>query len=382
MSVARRTTALAALVLLTGLAAFAMLPASPARKPITGSLYGPGIGADGLANTQVGGTNCWCPNRASAYRFRAGQSSTLVSVRIFVSRNVVGGTKGSLEVSVQSDRGGVPSGTVLASTAIRSASGLPLFPEIAFADPATLTAGQLYHLVFRNTDPAPTVNYVSINGLYIAAAISTPRQPRYDDGDWAQLMNDGRGWLLRPEYTPILALAYANGVREGVGYMEVWADTPKTISGTARAREAFTVSGGDRTASSVSVRLRRTSGSSPLTVRLERADGTLVGQGSIPASSVPIGTPGNGGGSATWVTATFAAPARLQDGTAYRLVLSAPSDTAYSVFVIRQGSAYGFPAASYFADGHAQYDPGSGWVAFDPGWRGPLDEGDLQLYLR
>jgi hypothetical protein len=245
-----------------------------------------------------------------------------------------------------------------------------------------LTAGQIYHIVFRNTDPAPTVNYLSINALFVGRSALTTRQPKYADSDWAQLMDSGGGWVLRPEYTPILALAYANGAHEGVGYMEVWVDGNKTISGVGRARETFTVSGGDRLVTSASIRLMRLSGGSPLTVRLEGADGTLVAQSTIPAADIPIGTPGNRGGPSTWATAIFASTALLHDGTAYQLVFSAPSDTAYSVYVIRQGSAYGFPTVTYFAAGHAQFDSGAGWVAFDPGWRGPLDEGDLQIYFR
>jgi len=61
------------------------------------------------------------------------------------------------------------------------------------------------------------------------------------------------------------------------------------------------------------------------------------------------------------------------------LVLSAAADTSYSIFVIRKGVSWGFAPTTYFSDGHAQYNPGSGWVAFDPAWRGPLDEGDLQF---
>ena len=302
-------------------------------------------------------------------------------VDVTVDGQVMGGTGGSMEVSVQTDRAGLPSGTVLASARIARGGRLPLFPLVAFTEPPKLTAGQLYHIVFRNTDPAPTVNYLSINALFARAATS-PHQPKYADSDWAQLMDSGNGWVERPDYTPILSLNYANGAHEGVGYMEVWVDASKSISGAARAREAFTVSGGDRLVGSVSIRLMRTSGSSPLAVRLEAADGTLVAAGAIAAADIPLGTPGNGGGPSTWVTATFPSAALLHDGAAYQVVFSAPADTAYSVFVIRQGSAYGFPATTYFGAGHAQYDSGAGWVAFDPGWRGPLDQGDLQVYLR
>jgi len=69
----------------------------------------------------------------------------------------------------------------------------------------------------------------------------------------------------------------------------------------------------------------------------------------------------------------------LRAGTSYNLVISAPSDTSYSVFTIREGSAYDYSPVTYFADGRAQYNDGSGWTAFDPGWRGPLDQSDLQM---
>jgi hypothetical protein len=286
-----------------------------------------------------------------------------------------GGNGGSMQVSVQTDNGGVPSGTVLASTNFANVGSWPIFPVIGFSPAPNLTAGVLYHIVFRNTDPSPLVNFISIDGTWVATPILTPRQAKYPDSDWGQLMNTGSGWQIRPEYTPIMALTYANGASEGMGYMEVWVGQAKTISGVAQAREAFTVSGGTRTISTLSVRLQRIAGSSPLTVRLERSDGSLVAQGSIAAAAFPSAIPG-------WATANFGSAVTLANGSSYNLVLSSPSDSAYSIFVIRKGVEYSFPTTTYFADGHAQYNSGTGWVAFDPGWRGPLDEGDLQLYFR
>jgi hypothetical protein len=198
-------------------------------------------------------------------------------------------------------------------------------------------------------------------------------------------MRSGSGsWSDRANTIPIASMAYGNGVTQGLGYMEVWVRSYESISGAGKARESFTVSGPSRSVSSATVRLMRISGSSPLTVRVERADGTLVEQGQIAASEIPIGIPGDhgGGGHAIWATYSFASARSLTSGGSYNLVLSAPSDTVYSIFVVREGTSYGFPASTFFADGHAQYTSGSGWGPFTQDGAGPLDQGDLQFYFR
>ena len=72
----------------------------------------------------------------------------------------------------------------------------------------------------------------------------------------------------------------------------------------------------------------------------------------------------------------------LKDFHAYSLVLSAGPETSYRVHGIRKGVDYGFAPPTYFSDGHAQSDDGTGWKAFDPGWRGPLDQADLQFFVK
>jgi hypothetical protein len=293
------------------------------------------------------------------------------------------GTGGTMRITVQPDDGTAahrPSGSVLATTdVVHPVAGAG--NRYAFPSPAALTQGQLYHVVFTNVDPDPSANYVSLDGLFVYDE-QPVWQPAYANTDWANLVKPSGGtWSddRGPDQgtiTPIMGLSYANGVEDGVGYIEVWYQAAKTISGRRAARETFTVSGPSRRVSSVSVRLKRVSGSSPLVVRLETANGSLVERGSIPASAVPTR------GRSSWATYRFSTPRTLSAGQRYRLVVSTAADTSYSIFVIRKGSAYGYGPSTYFADGSAQYNPGSGWVAFDPGWRGPLDEGDLQLYFR
>jgi hypothetical protein len=355
---------------------------TPASIPGITGVYGPAINADNLNNSPIGGPQ----NQQTAYRFRATQTSALNSIRIYIVDNTHpgygGGTGGTMRITVQTDDGTAnhaPSSTILATTdVVHPVDGAG--NVYAFAAPAQLVAGQLYHIVFRNIDPSPTVNFVSVDGLFVYADLPV-WQPAFPNTDWANLVKLGGGsWSAdrgagQGTITPIMALNYANGVVGGVGYMEIWYRDPKTISGSGWARERFTVSGPSRQVSSVSVRLKRVSGSSPLIVRLETSSGDLVEQGSIPASSITTT------GQASWATYRFATSRTLVAGQTYHLVLSSTSDTSYSIFVIRKGVAYGFSQV-YFADGSAQYNPGTGWVAFDPGWRGPLDEGDLQLYFR
>ncbi len=357
--------------------------ATPAPVATSGSgIYGAGINADTLANTEVGGTNGGGVNTQVAFRFRAMTTSALTSVRFYVIGTVsgyAGGTGGTLNVSVQTDDGSashVPSGHVLASVSVPDAASLHGADALAtFASPATLTAGQLYHIVFRNTDPAPSVNFISVNGTYVYGATLEPQQPRFSDTDFALLMNQGT-WAPRENFTPIVNLTYANGVVTGQGYMEMWIHSYEPISGAAQVRETFTL-GSSRTVSQAAVRLRRSSGSSPLTISLETAAGTLVAQGTVPASSIPVSAPGGDNGGAVWALVSFPAAHTLPAGS-YQLVLSTASDTQYTIFPIRKGKDYGYGPQTYFADGEAQYTSGSGWTAFAnrPG------ESDLQFYLR
>jgi hypothetical protein len=272
---------------------------------------------------------------------------------------------------------------VLAATTYRPGSVLENggLPRIAFASPAQLIAGQLYHVVFRNVDANPAVNYISVDGLFTFGDPS-PWQPRTSNANWANLIyyrgawSDDRG-AGQGVITPVMALYYSNGAVGGQGYMEVWVGMPKTISGASKVREAFTVSGPSRTVSAASVRVHRISGSSPLTVRLETAAGALVAEGTVPADQISTGSLGD------WGTAPFGMTATLSAGGAYHLLVEAPADTEYSAFVIREGAKWGFPAATYFADGTAQYTTGSGWYGFDqPSGGTNMTVGDLQFVLR
>ncbi len=360
-------------------------PSPDSRAYNPGSVYGSAIGMDALNNTVVGGPDA----TSTSFRFRATTSSALVSIRLYVMGadhpGYGAGTGGTIEATVQPDDGTAthaPSGTLLATTTFTPTT---TFPIVAWAAPATLVAGELYHVVFRNIDADPAANFASVNGIFMYQPTS-PRQPAFSDTDWGEPTRNGEGeWADLPGTVPIMQLDYANGVTAGEGYLEAWVRSAKEISGPGRAREAFTVSGGDRQVRSFSVRLMRISGTSPLVLELQSADGSVSDRGTIAAADIPIGVPGDHGGPghATWQTWSMSAPLTLAAGRSYAVVLSTAADTGYSVFAIRKGVEYGFGSATTFADGHAQYsEDGVTWTPFEQDGGGALDEGDLQFYFR
>jgi len=390
----RRLT-LAAAVALAALAGAGVLGGPPpAVVPVPGptptpsapveGVYGSGIGMDSLNNTVVGGPAA----QEASYRFRAATSGMLASVRVYVigpaHEGYGAGTGGVWEVTVRPDDGTPrhePAATAIARARVAPADG---FPVIAFSPRPSLVQGGLYHVVFRNADPDPASNYVSLDGIFMYQPTS-PRQPLFSDTDWGESVSQGgRPWSDLESTVPIMQIDYADGTAQGLGYMEVWVRSPKTVSGAARVREAFTVSGPPRRVSSLAVRLMRISGEAPLSVSLATADGAPVAEGAVPAAAIPIGRPGNhdGPGHATWVTLDLGTPRVLDPGTPYTLTLAAPADTAYSVFVIRKGIEHGFSPLTYFADGRAQATDGGDWGPFTQDGGGPLDEGDLQFYFR
>jgi hypothetical protein len=353
-----------------------------APGPGVSGLYGVAINADTLANTQIGGTDN-SGNTKVAYRFTPDHNGALAAIRVYfeIGSRYGGGNGGQRSVTIQSDAGGKPSGTVLARTTI---SGNTRFRRITFTNSATLTAGVRYHVVFVNTDASPRSNFVSANALYVWDSVS-PDQPMYGD-DWAVLIDHGGGWSQRSNYTPILQLDYSNGASDGIGYMEAWQRVQPAIGGTKKVRERFTVTGSNRTVTQVSVRLKRdgSAGSGALTVRLEDGSGNAIDEGTIPASAFPIGSQVDGSGNHNaWGTFRFSTTRTLVRGETYHLVLSAPSGTTFRAQPIREGVDYGFDPATYFADGTGQYDAGSGWRGFDqPGGSSNSDQGDLQFYFR
>ena len=349
------------------------------------STYGSGLNADALANTVVGGMSL----SESSFGFRAHHSGTLTTLRVYLAWSSLkpgynAGSGGSLLVRLQSDAvegGHHPSGTTLASVLDSDPLNNGMFPLLTFPSPVQIDSGTTYHVVFTNVDPDPANNYVSVNSLWMQTGL-VPRQPTVGDADWFQLMRDSSNhgtWVPREygtgqSFTPILELDYSGGYSEGIGYMEVWVGNPKVVSGALGVRELFTAGGRNRKVSAVSVRLRRLSGSDSLGIQLQEAEGATIAVSGFPASAVPL--------TYTWITFSCPSVTTLFAGTRYAVVLHCAATSSYDLFPIRKGSApRRFRAATFFADGYAQFTSGGLWTGWDQWGQADRYDGDLQFYF-
>ena len=336
----------------------------PAVRPPTmaaGAVYG-SINADTKANLQVG------PAGTIAHRFQASTSSALLGVRFSQRGGPVysGGNGGTLRISVRADDGsGHPSSTLPASLTYAPGNpggGWTTYKKVnTFSSPATLTKGKLYYIVFENIDQSPNSNYISVNELFVYGGTLTPRQPTFTDGAYAVLAG-GSSWSVQSKYSAVMDLTYANGAHDGMGYIAAMVEYYATASGPSRMfREHFTVSGSSRTVTTASVRVRRTSGSSPLTIRLETGSGSLIETVNVPATSITASSPGGDNGGSVWVVARFATAHVLAKGSTYNLRVSTAAGTAYTTIPVLEGTDEGF-SSKVFSDGSGQQTTnGSSW---------------------
>jgi putative Ig domain-containing protein len=362
-------------------------PATQTTSPVStpsSQYYGSGIGSDGLANTTVGPSG----NMVS-YRFRAKHSGAVQEALIYLIPDHPGyaaGNAGTTLVTLNTDDATPshnPTSTVLASYVMTNVLSLPspgrYFYTLKFASPPTLTAGQLYHMVFKNVADSPTVNFLSVDALY-QLNFSAPLQGAISDTDAAVLLSEeGGAWKPRAGYTPIYQLEFPNGVTEGIGYIEGWVSAPRPISGTNAVREVFTVSGSDTNVNSVAIRVARVTGNNPLVIRLENANGSLIEEGSIPATSIPLSSPTSP--SYYWTNYKFSSTYTLAPGDTYHLDIQASSTSTYEAFPIRKGLAYGFQNTTYFPDGHAEFEQNGSWTGWIQWGVANRTDGDLQFYF-
>jgi len=360
--------------------------------PVTTPLpYGPGIGTDTIANLITG-----VDQTAVSQMFRADTTGTPTWHRWVLKMGGAysGTTTGEHRVSIQTDNGaGLPSGTILDQYTVHTGQTTGHYNWAFDGQNATLTAGNIYHLVIENMEGTnSSTRYFSVNNILIfAPQAGRPRQPRYADADLGVLVRKPGGWEIASQYTPTFDLTYYGGHHQGQGYVDMQSASGSVISGNSMVRERFTVSGAQRTVTTAWVRLMRTSGTGALTVRLEDSGGSLIDSGTIAAASVQLeedtSDPGNGlpdhmgsdGQAGRWVSATFTTPQTLQSGQTYNLRLSCAAGTTYWMRLIKEGYANGY-TAGHFDDGYAEESTNGG-----TSWGAPsgitAGQGDLQFYL-
>jgi hypothetical protein len=362
-------------------------PAGGASTTLTsaGSFYGPGLGSDGLANTTIGPTG-----NTVSYRFMAKNSGTVEQALVYLipdHAGYAGGNAGTTQVTFNTDDGTAahnPSSKVLAtyvmSNVLSLASPARYFYAINFATPPTVTAGHIYHLVFKSIDASPSVNFLSVDAMYEVNTSGLQGPINTNTADYSVLLGtNGSNWSPRVGYIPVYQLKFQNGLTEGMGYMEGWSGAPEPMSGTNAVRETFTVSGSGFNISSVGIRAARVNGSDPLIVRLENANGSLIEEGSIPANTIALSS--SSSPSYAWLKFDFSTTYTLIPGNTYHLEFDASATSTYQTFPVRKGSSYGFQPTTFFPDGNAEVAKNGSWTGWTQWGVANRTDGDLQFYF-
>lgn len=339
-------------------------PGSAHAQELSPTVYGCPWNADSLGNLQIGKTI----GRQISYRFRCASAGELRGVRVYLIfrtdvREYGRGDGGEVLLELRADDetdDHHPSDKVLASVRVTDPTKDARPGDIAyrlfeFERPPTLEKGRLYHLVFSNPSPDPVNNYVSIDDLY-----SNERepgvQPGVSDTDLAVIYtySEKEPWAINLAHTPIFSLHFADGSYGGQAYINARSQSLLCkITGPAKVRQVFTMSGGDRTVTALHVRLRKTGRPGELTIRLDAQDGSLSESTLLPADSIAK--------EHRWITWKLPRPLDLKNGRSYQVLLTAPEGDAYEIYPLQEGTRNGFHSPTLFTDGHFEFTPGGAW---------------------
>jgi hypothetical protein len=336
----------------------------------------------GVGNIQAGSNNDF--DKISV-RFRAQHTGQVDSVRMYWmpgdNPSYADGTGGIMRCELQTDDGTanhLPSGTALASfqitvnrTGYNSANPIfgtlkngDCFVRLYFDSPATIQAGQLYHIVLTNPDSDPLHNYWSVDFVWNPNPLS-PKQPAYSDTDLQILVHDGpnpgygkdppNSWgnaSHAPYATPIYTLYWTDGTVQGQPYLQL--GYPLGLSGypiygtTNKVRQPFKVSSASKTVIAASINAYKSGSPPDLTITLQDGNGSTIAQGTIAASTFVANS-----SNPMWGKVTFSSPITLKVGSTYYVEVSAPggdSSNCYHTWSSENGYKYGFTGDG-FADG-------------------------------
>jgi hypothetical protein len=327
--------------------------------------YGNPVCGDGLGNMEVGKL----AGRQVSYRFRAKQTGTVTGVRIYVKTGsgYSLGTGGSIKCDLRDNTtGDVPvTSPNLATVTIADPATGSIWRTLTFDSSATVTKGELYHLVFTNPDATPTTNYVSINGTAFTLGGSNPRQPMWSDDDMAVLIYDtstaGRYWTVMGRRSPIFGLVYNDASQKGNGVINIASSSLLTnIGGGNEIRQPFTPTGNKGPFRDVCIWMYKNGAAVPTQdceVYIRDSSFNILHTARIAPSHVSP--------DADYARARFANNFTLTGSTLYYLHLRAyyANSTDYKIFPTESGTSQGFATEWLFDDGIAQYttDRGVTW---------------------
>lgn len=342
------------------------------------TLYGVPWNADGITNLRAGDVSRY----EASFRFKALYSDVVTWLRwyniySYTKPGYHKGTGGQLLIQIQTDDpvNHHPSGTALTQVVFPEPAGKDIFPLVAFDVPAYLQKGQLYHIVFKNIDPDPVNNFISMNTLE-SNPVLTPRQPGAGDLDLASLMRysvNGQttDWITVEYSTPIFELWYNYGKTQGVGYIfatkkNEQKDVAYTDTVISKVRQSIKPKSAILI-NSMWARLKKVGNPTALRAEITDASGKVLAYGYRAFSAT---------GSYVWVKWGFVLDPngglsilRLEPNQQYYLSFRLTSNNGdankYVFFPLQEGGHYGFTGQTRYADGYAQYQ-----ADIDQAWKG------------
>jgi hypothetical protein len=359
------------------------LPAKPSCSP--GSSSGSSSGSTGTTtpppappstglNTALpfGGQYLGCPIYAASkapngywdkhsYRFVAQHSGAVKTVR-WENRTGSGysiGNGGSIQLSIQTDSGGRPSGQKLGSTAVYpNAAKLGKFPELPFTSQPTLNYGVTYHLVFEQL--AREQGKVSVNDLHDwAAPADGPTIFPLEKGKLASIRFESNAWRVMPGYIPIYEIVYTDGVAKGQPWMDGGRGCQRNIGGGSAARQSFTMYDMAATVRGVYFAFFRDGSVGPITIRLTDSANRTLSQTSIDGNQASVAKAGDDA-PVRWLYAAIG-PTTFARGGTYYATFQAAAGARLWVMPATDGYFYGFrnKCGKYVSRG-AQYSTSGG----------------------
>jgi hypothetical protein len=280
-----------------------------------------------------------------SYRFVAEHTGTVKTVR-WENRTGSGysvGSGGTIRLSIQTDKGGVPSGQKLGYTA---------------AVQPRLTYGTTYHIVFEQL--APNVGKVSVNdlhdwtpppdGLVIFPLLKSKL---------ASIRYENNAWRVMPGYIPIYELVYTDGVAKGQPWMDGGRSCFQNIGGGNVARQTFVMYDTSVTVRGVYFAFFRNGSVGTVTIRLTNNGNQTLSQATIDGNRATYATAGDSG-AVRWLY-TAIGPTTFAKGGTYHVAFQAPAGSGLRAMPSTDGYFYGFAnKAGHYLNRGAQYSTSGG----------------------
>lgn len=257
--------------------------------------------------------------------------------------------------------------------------GTHVISAIAFAVPVPVVAGEIYHIVFRNSAAVPGTNWWSFNTV-VLLPLSTPAQPGISDTNLQLLYSTDSGANYSRTHsvdgdggTPVFTLVYADASIQGMPYME--RKNKKLIySTTNKTRMGFTVTGANKTVETVHFATYKNGSPGNLIATLRNSGGTALATATLDTSACGAEVDS---WTLAWAGGTLNTPVTLIKGNTYYIELSASGGDAsnnFTSYSIANGSAYGFDGDNFKDSlGSQAMTNGTNW--------GATDGYDLQAYF-